>query len=601
VESVSDGTPVDWEREKRDQPSLRASLEGLSILERIRDLYRGPAGAAAGTAEASADDDTRSAGPANAAQAPPLFTWGPLRVLEKVGEGHWGVVYRAFEPTLETEVALKMLKEEVSRDAASVDRFISEARRLARVRHENVLTVHGADRHEGRVGMWTEFLRGQSLEKYLAAQGPLSAREATNIGLDLCRALSAVHGAGLAHRDIKASNVMRAEGGRIVLMDFGSVGDLPRPGALEATRNIHGTPVTMAPEQLRGQIAGPATDIYGVGVLLYNLTTRRYPVEAKDLPELVRRHENRDYVPLRDRRPDLPYGFLRVVERALSPDPADRYPSAGAMEQALHAALAPERRTLRERVAENTGLLAAAAVLVAAVIVLSQLPRQPGSVEGRPSPAPGSGGAIVPGGTAKPVAPPADVALSASASLHRLENSREVPVPEGGRIRPGDELALRVKGTERMNVYVLNEDEEGNVYVLFPIPGLEPRNPLRPDRTYRLPGDGPDSSIYWTVTSPGGRESIIAIASRTPLEEIDHVLAEFPTATRGQPVTYRKLPLDAMRRLRGIGGLAAEPKRPAAEIHEVIDDMMRALESRRDRTGDVWIWKADLENPGPRA
>ena len=280
--AVSDGTPVDWEREKTQKPSDRGTLEHMAVLERIRDLHRRPFAVPMAATVAASDQTTVSACMQNAFPGQPLFTWGQLRALEEVGEGGPSRVYRAFEPSLETEVALKLLKEEVAADAAAVERFISEARQLARVRHENVLIVHGADRHGDRVGMWTEFLHGQSLEAYLTSQGPLSAREATLIGLDLCRALSAVHAAGLVHRDVKSSNVMREDGGRIVLMDFGSVADLAR--FPDGTGDIEGTPVTMAPEQLRGEVAGPATDIYGLGVLLYHLVSRKYPVEAETLP-----------------------------------------------------------------------------------------------------------------------------------------------------------------------------------------------------------------------------------------------------------------------------------------------------------------------------
>jgi eukaryotic-like serine/threonine-protein kinase len=607
--AVSDGTPIDWEREKAYKPSLRAALEHLSVLERIRDLHRRPLGANAGTAAMRSDDDTRTPAAAVGAIAEPLFTWGPLRVLEKVGEGAWATVYRAFEPSLETEVALKLLKEDVSRDAAAVEQFIFEARRLARVHHENVLIVHGADRHGDRVGMWTEYLRGQSLEAYLAAHGPLSAREATLIGLDLCRALSAVHAAGLVHRDVKGSNVMRAEGGRIVLMDFGSVAELTRSGRLHGTRNIQGTPATMAPEQLRGQIAGAATDIYGLGVLLYHLASGRFPVEAQTLPELIRCHEKRQYVPLRDRRADLSLGFVQVVERAIAPDPAYRYPSAGAMEQAMNATLVAEPVSWKEHLAERWGLIAAAAVVVAVVIGLGLWVRGGGkpfwisssgiAVDGQATPvgSPNAAGLVPPPGAAV-----AAESLTASATLHRLVDSEEKPVSSGGRVQPGDKLALRVRGGERMSLYVLNTDEEGNVYVLFPIPGLEPGNPLEAHRTYRLPGtnDDPDSSLFWTVTNPGGRESIVAIAARAPLDEIESVIEGFPKAERGREVVYHKLPVETLRRLRGIGGLSAEPRRPAEEVHRLIDEMLQSLQARRSRTGDVWIWKTELQNPRPR-
>jgi hypothetical protein len=456
--------------------------------------------------------------------------------------------------------------------------------------------------------MWTEYLRGQSLAAYLDSHGPLSAREATLIGLDLCRALSAVHGAGLVHRDVKPSNVMRAEGGRIVLMDFGSVAELRRSRPLDATRNIQGTPVTMAPEQLRGEVAGAATDIYGLGVLLYYLVSGRYPAEAQTLPELIRCHERREYVPLRDRRADLPLAFVQVVERALLPDPECRYASAGAMEHALNATLVAEIGGFKSWLRENRGVLLAASILIAAVIGLGAIffgggrgteEDSSGLATGQQPvpPLPGGGGGAPP----NPGGPAPLRALTATVSLQRLVDSVEAPVPPGSRVRLGDRLALEVKPGERANFYVLNADEEGNVYLLFPLPGLDPGNPLDADRTYHLPGsDAPDSTFYWTVTNAGVQETIVAIAARAPLPDIERAIQAFPKAERGRPVLAHPLPTEALRHLRGIGGLTPAPKRRSDEVHHLINDMLRNLEARRDSTGDVWIWKTELKNPAPR-
>src|SRR5512132_2593923 len=148
---------------------------------------------------------------------PLLFAWGPLQVLERVGEGAGGEVYRAFDPGLRTEVALKLLKPGSSWSPAARDRFQDEARKLAQVRHPNVLAVHGVGEHEGRMGIWTDFIRGCSLEEYIRDD----------------RALAAVHARGLVHCDVKASNVMREQGGRILLMDFGCVAQLRSVAGME--------------------------------------------------------------------------------------------------------------------------------------------------------------------------------------------------------------------------------------------------------------------------------------------------------------------------------------------------------------------------------
>src|SRR5260370_12882881 len=170
--------------------------------------------------------------------------WGPFRLIEKVGQGGFGQVYRAWDSKLEREVALKRLLprgRDPDEDAKAV---LREARAIARVRHPNVVPVYGVDRHDGRVGFWSDFVNGRTLSAIVAADGPFGAREAALIGIDLCKAVGAVHAAGLLHRDIKTGNAMRESGGRILLMDFGLTNEHGAAGPPS------GTPVYMAPELL---------------------------------------------------------------------------------------------------------------------------------------------------------------------------------------------------------------------------------------------------------------------------------------------------------------------------------------------------------------
>ena len=148
-------------------------------------------------------------------------TLGHYEITGMLGKGGMGEVYRGRDARLDRDVALKLRKPGVSTDLEET--FIEEGRRLARIRHPNVLSVYGAERHDGRVGLWTEIIDGTTLEQVIASQGRFGAHEAALIGIDLCRAIAAVHASGLVHRDIKSTNVMRERGGRIVLMDFGLV------------------------------------------------------------------------------------------------------------------------------------------------------------------------------------------------------------------------------------------------------------------------------------------------------------------------------------------------------------------------------------------
>ena len=256
--------------------------------------------------------------------------WGDLHVIAEIGRGSFGTVYQAHDPRLERDVALKLLHHASGREHLA-STLLHEARTLARVRHPNVVTVYGAGEHDGQVGLWMELIRGVTLEHMLVSHGPFSAGEAALIGQELCRALAAVHRAGLVHGDVKAQNVMREEGGRLVLMDFGAGRIFSSP----AEPGVVGTPSYLAPELLEGTGATVASDVYSAGVLLYHLVTNDFPIKAASLQDLHAAHLRREVARLRDVRPDLPELFVRVVERATTRDPALRFASAGEMESEL--------------------------------------------------------------------------------------------------------------------------------------------------------------------------------------------------------------------------------------------------------------------------
>jgi serine/threonine protein kinase/predicted TPR repeat methyltransferase len=259
--------------------------------------------------------------------------WGSFTLLARVGGGGFGEVYRAWDPQLQREVALKLLLPGAEGSDADFEAMLREARALASVRHPNIVPVYGIDRHNERVGFWTDFVRGKTLAALVTDQGTLGPHETALIGLDVARALSAVHRSGHLHRDIKAENVMREEGGRILLMDFGlSVLNQRESG-------IAGTPNYMAPELFDGAPSTAASDMYAMGVLLFFLVTGDYPARLSGLglreamKELSRRR------PLIDLRPDLPESLLRTVSTAMELDPTKRFTSAGQLANALAESL----------------------------------------------------------------------------------------------------------------------------------------------------------------------------------------------------------------------------------------------------------------------
>jgi tetratricopeptide (TPR) repeat protein len=315
-----------------------------------------------------------------------LDRWGPFERLQRVGRGSFGEVYRAFDPTLQRHVALKLLLPRGLHPDAETSSLLKEARAMARVRHPNVVPIYGVDQHEGRVGFWSDFVQGWTLSDLLATQGALGPREAALVGIDVCRAVGAVHAAGFIHRDIKAGNVMREEGGRILLMDFG----LTYESGTDSNRS--GTPAYMAPEVVAGQPATIASDVYAIGVLLFHLLTAKYPVEGADLEKLRAAHLSGARRTLLDVRPDLPQALAHVVETAINPDPQKRFGSAGQMVAALSDAIGMGATTTvgpppgRPRVFRAWMLAPAAAAAAALLFVFPQVRAVfgPGSVTQAP-------------------------------------------------------------------------------------------------------------------------------------------------------------------------------------------------------------------------
>ena len=308
-----------------------------------------------------------------------LERWGPFEGLQLVGRGSFGEVYRAFDPALQRHVALKLLLPGRLDEDGQAGALLREARAIARVRHPNVVPIYGVDRHDGRVGFWTDFVQGRTLAELVAAQGAMGPREAALVGIDVCRAAGAVHAAGLLHRDIKAGNVMREEGGRILLMDFGLT------YGHGADLDSSGTPAYMAPELLLGQRTTIASDIYAIGVTLFYLLTTKYPVEGTNVAQLQLAHSFGRRRTLLDVRPDLPEAFARVVETAVSTAPEKRFGSTGQMIAALSDAIglgpatAPEPASRpgvrRAWIAGSLGVVAAAAALILTLQGRAILPR----------------------------------------------------------------------------------------------------------------------------------------------------------------------------------------------------------------------------------
>jgi TolB-like protein len=349
ADAILDGTPVDWgSLDSAGGATDQELIAQLKTLAAVKFISR-----AAGSEHREAPT-----------------SWGHLKVLEPIGRGAFGEVFRAWDSRLDREVALKLLPPDSAIIGSPSSSVIEEGRLLARVRHPNVVTIHGAERLSGRIGLWMEFVKGRTLEQVLREGKRFSAREVTRIGLELCRAVSAVHAAGLLHRDIKAQNVMVADDGRLVLMDFGTGREVG--GTSES--NVAGTPLYLAPEVLSGGAATERSDVYSIGVLMHHLLTGSYPVQAHDLSELRRHHATRTRSDLRTSRPDVPQRLARIVERACDSEPDRRYGRADSLGEALGAL-----EGLPVSVRRAYALAAAVALAAAGVAAWQVADRDPGA------------------------------------------------------------------------------------------------------------------------------------------------------------------------------------------------------------------------------
>ncbi|MEM9530056.1 MAG: protein kinase [Pseudomonadota bacterium] len=264
----------------------------------------------------------REHGPAAEPAEEPLFTWRQLRVLEEIGQGGFGKVYRAFDPALQRDVALKLGRTDSAGSFSRRTSLVEEARRMARVRHPNVLTIHGAEVVAKQTGIWSELITGETLKDVIDREGPQSLNRSLTIARPLGDALAAIHQAGLIHGDIKPANIMLRDDGEPVLMDFGSGGEAGSPA-------FSGSPLVMAPELFRGEPLTTATDVYSFGVVLYCLMTGRPPIEASSLEEMAEKQAR----PVIDGQ-RLPRRLRALTLSCLATDPSAR-PTASELVQAL--------------------------------------------------------------------------------------------------------------------------------------------------------------------------------------------------------------------------------------------------------------------------
>ena len=302
-------------------------------------------------------------------------TLGKYRIVARLGRGGMAEVYKAYQPGLDRYVAIKVLHGHLAEESDFIGRFKREAAAIASLRHPNIVQVYDFDIVGDLYYMVMEFIEGPTLKAELKERSirgkPFTLAEVARIFCALASAIDYAHSRGMVHRDLKPANIMFTHEGQVVLSDFG-IARIMGASALTMTGAISGTPAYMSPEQGQGHHGDERSDIYALGVILYEMVTGTVPFDADTPLAIIMKHIH-DPLPLpRTLNPDLPEAVERIILKALSKNPDDRYSSAGEMARALR---------------EAVGLSADDTLAITPATTIAPPPRAEGGVEAPRAPA----------------------------------------------------------------------------------------------------------------------------------------------------------------------------------------------------------------------
>jgi serine/threonine protein kinase len=307
-----------------------------------------------------------------------------FEVMRTIGRGGMGVVLEAFDSHLQRNVALKVLDPEYASDDAAKTRFCREARHAASISHENVVTVHQVMRAQnGKLPFLVmQLISGETLEQRIAREKKLPLKEIIRIGMQAARGLAAAHAQGLVHRDIKPANMLlEPPEGRVKLTDFG-LARVAEDLKLTRTGFVAGTPLYMAPEQARGEATDARSDLFGLGAILYEMTTGQTPFRGNSALEVLHKITEVKHPPVREIEPSAPEWLAELIDELLAKKPEDRYQSATDLAEVLEFHWTHLKTSsgelpnvcqveLRQRRKRNTIIMGISAVALVAVGLLA--------------------------------------------------------------------------------------------------------------------------------------------------------------------------------------------------------------------------------------
>src|ERR671920_1137574 len=281
---------------------------------------------------------------------------GRYRLDAQIGSGGMSTVYRAFDLTLERPVAIKLMPREIASDSDQLERFRREARAVARLSHPHIVGVIDAGEDEGRPYIVFEYVEGETLKERIRRSGRLPVDEAIAYAIEITRALGAAHARGIVHRDIKPQNVLIDEEGMAKVTDFGIARSLDEEG-LTADGRVLGTTDYVSPEQALGHAVNGQSDIYSLGVVLYEMLTGDVPFHGDNQVAVAMKHVREDMPDVQRARPEVSAGLAAVLERMTDKDLGRRHPDAAAVVADLEDALALEAQRRGTSTGEATAVL----------------------------------------------------------------------------------------------------------------------------------------------------------------------------------------------------------------------------------------------------
>lgn len=249
------------------------------------------------------------------------------RLIDRIGAGGMSVVYQAQDLALGRLVAIKVLHDSLTGDASFLERFRKEARAAASLSHPNVVTVHDVGQDGDRHYIVMELVEGDDLKSVIRRWAPLPLDKALDLTVQICNGVGYAHRAGFVHCDVKPQNVLVTSGGRAMVADFG-IARVISEATMSRGDKSWGTPQYFAPEQAAGESATPASDVYAIGVMLFEMLTGRLPFEAEAPAALALKHIREDPPLVTDLRPSLPAQVAKIIQKVMAKEPAARYRTA---------------------------------------------------------------------------------------------------------------------------------------------------------------------------------------------------------------------------------------------------------------------------------